>query len=542
MGHGRRGTAWSPRRPVGAAAARTVAVGVVLGGVLLGCSPDLSYTQGERSSALERVDLVVGVAPGGAALYEVNATFADDGGGVVPVPPGAQEVQVEGDGPVGGGEVVATTRQATVRYVLPAAVAVHDEVAVVELPVLTSPSDATRQDPAVAVSATVSVPEPAGAGLEAQWNDGLHQTVVVDGAEVRLDGDSPVWTDSELVLVASPGAFPDVAPTPGPGRAQLDAALAQQAATTAQLESTLDAQDREAQIVDLAVLGVGAGVSLLMVFQWVRLHTAERRDRRRREATFPDHLVDPPDELDPALVALLDEGGRRVDRDAVAGVVLDLAHRREVALDAYADERFVLRVPASAEGRNPSEQVVLDGLRAAHPDGEVVGPPAWPAGRPGWWGPFRRDLLRRARAEGLVRRRFRFVVVGPFAAGIVAATWPVWAGERVWLVPVLCIGLGLLFAVPLGGGFELTERGFDAACRWRAFGRYARDHGDLSRVGAPGVAVWGPYLSYGAALGIAPRAVHEVSPDGLPERPSREDHRVVQDDVDAEAEAEAPGG
>jgi hypothetical protein len=519
---------------------------VVLLVVLAGCSDRQAGTLApdSRGSELESVELEVVVAPDGAAFMTMDATFASDAGGILPVPRpiGATAINVTVDGervegsPSGEAlNVEVDGRTARAQLALTGTANAYTDITTIEIPVLVSPSDATRQDPPVEVSGTVTLPVGSGPGLEAQWNQGLDREVSLAGRVITFSGESPVWTSSSLAISGRAGILAQVPPDDRPysGLWTSEQRVAEQ--QTEQLESTLDAQDRQAQIIDAVIVAIGVGISLLMVFQFIRLNTSEARDRRRRSAAFTEQVVDPPDDLSPALVALIDADGHRVDREGVAGTLLDLAHRRLVGIDGFADQQFVLRLPDDDSGTTVAERIVLDALRHEHPSGEVTGPPVWGEGKPGWWPAYRREVLREGREAGLVRRRFRVVIVGPFAAGIVAATWPFWAADRIWLVPIILLFFGLLFLVPLGGGFETTERGFAAACRWRAFGRYAEDHGSLGDVGAAGVVVWGPYLSYGAVLGSAPLAARDLSPQGLPERTTRADRRQSEDDEEAGA-------
>jgi len=526
---------------------------VVLGAA--GCTDRQTGTlaPATRGSQLDAVALEVVVLPDGVALMTMEATFADDDGGVLPVPRpiGATAVNVTVDGePVEGvpsGEalnVEVEGRIAVARLALTGTANAYPDITTLEIPVLMSPSDATRQDPPVAVSGTITLPEGSGPGLEAQWNQGLDREVEVERRVISFEGESPIWTSSSMAISGRPGILRDVPPDDRPNQAIWAAEQAQAEEVTEQLESTLDSQDLQAQIGEWAIVGVGVGVSLLMVFQFIRYNTSEARDRRRRAASFPEHLVEPPDDLPPALVALVDADGRRVDREGVAGTLLDLAHRRIVGLDGYADQQLVLRLPDADADLSPAEANVVDALRTEHPGREITGPPVWGEGKPTWWRRYRHAVLHDARSRGLIRRRFRVLYVGPFAAGIICATWPFWATDHIWLVPLLAVGLGLVLFVPMGGGFQTTEAGFAAACRWRAFARYAEDHGNLRDVGAPGVVVWGPYLTYGAVLGVAPKAAADLSPQGLPERTTRADRRrseggdAAAPSPDAETEAE----
>jgi len=282
-----------------------------------------------------------------------------------------------------------------------------------------------------------------------------------------------------------------------------------------------------------------------MAVQFIRLNTSEGRARRRLEKTFPKYLVEPPDDLPPAVVDLIDADAKRVEAEAVAGTLLDLAHRRVIGIDGFADGRFVVRVPAppwkAAASLSGSEQILLEGFRTEHLEGEVAGPPTWVAGKPSWWAAYRREVLKEAKDRGVVERRFRILYVGPFAAGIVCATWPFWLSSQLWLVPVLSIAFGLITIVPIKGGFTTTHAGFTAACRWRAFARYVRDHGELADLNAAAVSVWGPYLAYSVVLGEAPQAAGDLAPEGLPERTTRTERRAADDAAEVEAQLAETG-
>jgi hypothetical protein len=73
---------------------------------------------------------------------------------------------------------------------------------------------------------------------------------------------------------------------------------------------------------------------------------------------------------------------------------------------------------------------------------------------------------------------------------------------------------GILLMLPFVGGYVLTSKGHRAKAEWQAFGRYIREQGDLGDVDPAGVLIWGPYLAYGAALGLAPTATHALTPGG----------------------------
>lgn len=525
----------------------SIALVLVAGVALAGCGlsdGQLAFMARPRGSHLEALDYRIRLLPSGDLRFRMTARFLDDQGGTLPIPKpltgGVDDLVVNGQPTEGTSSfetvnVPVTGEEAVATFTVTGGVKAGDDLTVIDTPLVADPSDASRQDPDVDVSGVLLLPEGTAADdIEFHWVNGLHQEVQVKPAKVRFEGRSPIWTSSDLLVGLPPGLAPGLA---GSFNALTSASSFRQAVTTADansasLESTLDSQELQERLVAWILVGVGAGVCLLMVVQWYRLQTSDRRARERYQATFPEHLADPPDELDPAVVGLLLADGRKLDQDAVAGTVLDLAHRRVLAIDGYGPDRWVLRVPSAARGGLAHEQVVVDALKAQAPGGEITGPPLWADKDPGWWRAYRAAVFKRAKDAGLVRRRFRVLYVGPFAAGIICATWPLWATQStIWLVPVLSIALGLVFALPLGGGFEPTLEGVRSAGRWKAFGRYTADQGHWEDVGPAGVTVWGPYLAYGTVLGTCPYATGQLAPRGGQERAGRGE---AQDQVDAE--------
>ena len=505
---------------------------------------ELAFMSSPRGSHLESLTFRLTLQPSGDLRVRMGAEFLDDGGGILPIPKpllgGVDDLRVDGRPAQGSSEfetvnVPVTGQEAVATFTITGAVKAGDDITTINTPLVAEPSDASRQDPPVDVSGVLVLPEgtPA-ADIDFHWINGLDQDVSVKPAKVRFTGRSPIWTSSDLLVGLPPGLAPGLA---GDFGAVTSASAFQSEVRTADansesLESTLDSQDLQKRLISWILVAVGAGVCLLMVVQWYRLQTSDRRARERYQATFPDHVADPPDTLDPAVVGLLLADGRKLDQDAVAGTVLDLAHRRVISIDGYGPDRWVLKVPSAARGDLPAEQIVLDALRAQNPTGEITGPPLWTDKSPSWWRGYRAAVFKRAKDLDLVRRRFRILYVGPFAAGIVCATWPLWATQStIWIVPVASIALGLVFALPLGGGFEPTLKGVKAAGYWKAFGRYTADQGHWEDVGPAGVTVWGPYLAYGTVLGTCELATEQLAPRGGRERAGRSE---AQDQVDAE--------
>lgn len=508
----------------------------------------LAFQRTPRGSHLEAVAYRVVLQPNGDLRVRMRAEFLNDEGGMLPVPKpllgGIEDLRLDGRPVTGQSDfetvnVPVEQQGAVATFLITGAVKAGTDVTVIDTPLVADPSDASRQDPPVDVTGVLVLPEVVAASdIDFHWINGLDERVRERPRKVKFSGRSPIWTTSRLLVGLPPGLAPGLAGA-GFGAITTRSAFRSQVATaeadSRALESTLDDQDLQQRLITWIVVGVSASVSLLIFVQWYRLQTSDRRARERYQATFPDQVADPPDTLDPAIVGLLLTDAKRLDQDAVAGTVLDLAHRRVIAIDGYGPDRWVLRVPAGAVGATPAEQTVLDALRAQGPTGEVVGPPLWADKRPGWWKSYRAAVFKRAKDEGLVRRRFRVLYVGPFAAGLVGVTWPLWADlSSLWIVPVASIALGLVFALPLGGGFEPTLKGVRSVGHWKAFGRYTEAQGHWDDVGPAGVVVWGPYLAYGTVLGTCPHATAQLAPRGGHERARR---REAQDQVDAEETA-----
>jgi uncharacterized membrane protein len=61
-------------------------------------------------------------------------------------------------------------------------------------------------------------------------------------------------------------------------------------------------------------------------------------------------------------------------------------------------------------------------------------------------------------------------------------------------------------------GYGLTKQGRRARALWKAFGEYIEHHAEFRDVGPAGVAIWGPYLVYGAVIGEARHAAKALTP------------------------------
>jgi hypothetical protein len=239
---------------------------------------------------------------------------------------------------------------------------------------------------------------------------------------------------------------------------------------------------------------------------------AQRLLRRRRVVgDVADQLSDPPTAADPAVVSVL-EGEGRPAREAVAGTVLALAHRKAIDIQAYGD-RLVVNVPATTTGENSSEQIVLTQLRSEATGGGVVeGPPIWRRS-PGWWRGFRRDAVARARDSGLVTR---WLPLAPFSGALITTG----IGFSIFFFTNPTVYFVMVFGAQIVGyvisffvGWTLTDQGWRERALWHAFARYIRHQGHLDKdVGPAGIVMWGPYLAYGAVLGEAHAAARPLTP------------------------------
>ena len=110
--------------------------------------------------------------------------------------------------PFGGQELRIDQRSAVVTYDVEGAVERFPDVAVLDLPVLPSPEDASRQDPDVEVSGTVRFPgEVAPELVEAHLFGGRRRTIAVDGAQLTFASRAPVWAPGNALYVGFPASL-----------------------------------------------------------------------------------------------------------------------------------------------------------------------------------------------------------------------------------------------------------------------------------------------------------------------------------------------
>lgn len=507
----------------------TVQIAVAALGTLVlmaGCRPEVTFDADGRQSQIDRVEVAAVVRADGVVHVEQRYTFASGDGGTVGLPdladatgaiPGATNLTLDGEAvtPRGGtfdAELRIDGRRGTVGYDLTGAIERYTDAAVAALDVLPAPEDASRQDPNVEVSGTLTLPEGPLPFVEAHLHGGRDREVVADGPVVRFSMEAPIWQPSHELAVAFPADLvPGVAVTPVPGLGTFQATQQvqdQADATTEEVLADLDDQEDAGRWV-LTALAFGMPAIFWTVVA-VGL-TRRLRERRRAAADVPATSSEPPTDDDPAIVAVLDGEGRPA-KEAVAGTILAITHRKDLEIQQVGP-KVVVKVRRGATARNPSEQLVLDALGETANDQRVVeGPPVVPTSKR-WWRAFRRDAIRRARGQGLVTR---WLPLAPLSGAIVttAVGIGVFFLDQPVVYAAIVIGTELIaWAVSFVSGYTLTDKGWNRRARWRSFARYIDQQGKLDKdVGPAGVVVWGPYLVYGSVLGEARGASRPLTP------------------------------
>jgi len=533
---------------------RAAALGLLAVAMLAAGCVSRELIESPGTGNLERIEIDARVGADGRVDTHLVVHYRDESGGVLLVPDPAAldtvDVTVDGAPPRGAPgsfrtlEVPVDAARAEAQYQVDGLVSAGPDVTVVEVPlILAKASDVSRQDAPVPIEGTLTLPPGVETrDVDAHWQAGVDPELVTEENQVRFSGASPPWIGSQLVIGLPAGAIPGVDERANPTRAEYETRVAGIDRTSTELQRTLAGQKREVDfaLATISVISIAFSALVVAMFVWMNLGGAA--ERRRILARVPRELADPPDDLDPALVALVHGEGKHLDRDAVAGTVLDLAHRRMVAIDGLVAGRYRVRVRNRAEPAHSTDAVTLDALRSL--PGDMVAPPLWPERRWRPWRRYRRSVYRRGTDAHLIERRLKSIFVGPCATGLAVGTWPYWGVGRFWLVPIVAVGtavgFGLLMFVPLGTRYRLTNKGVLAMAQWRAFATWMRAHGDFRDLSAPAVAIWGPYLAQGAVLGVARRVATELAPRAGRQR---ERTRTITAELAADDEAvtTAPG-
>lgn len=537
--------------------------------VLAGCSTTVDYGDGsgERSSQIDRVVLDADVRPNGTVQVSERVTFAGDDGGTialggsslgaglaqipitlppgitipdielppgVTLPPGitipripglpqgvagAEVANVAVDGApaqptttaFGAQELEISKREATVTFDVAGAVEHFPDIAVLDLPALPSPEDASRQDPDVELSGTITFPGEVGAeSVEAHLLGGRDREIAVEGGRVRFSSRAPIWAPGNSLYIGFP-------PVLVPEATQFDNLYAPTFTENARVreensrmtEDVLTSVDDTNRIGRWIVTGIAIALPAIFFLRMLIHLLAIKVAQRREVSDVPDELSQPPTNDDPAVVGVLWSEGKPEER-AVAGTMLALAHRKAISIDEYG-ERLVVRVPLMETGERETEALVLHGLREnATPDGVIEGPPIWRSFPQ--WRAYRRAALKDAARTGYITRTFRLVDLNGFLVVSVVGLGLYFSLNPALYAP-LVIGATVIGTVfTLIAGYGLNQRGRRARALWKAFGEYVEHNAEFKDVGPQGVAIWGPYLVYGAVLGEAKTAARPLTP------------------------------
>lgn len=506
--------------------ARPWALAAALLVVAAGCQPEIDFDVDGRQSQIDRVVVTAELDVAGVVHVEQRYTFTSAEGGTVALPdlakgvtflPGASNITLDGE-PVTPTEATFQTqlridqRTATVGWDLTGAVQRYQDIAVLDFDVLTAPDDASRQDPDVRLSGTLTLPDGAPGVIEPHLHGGRDRTVTVAGQVIGFSAQAAIWMPAQELEVALPSAlqpYVNQIPTPFLSSFHLTQSIRDKADEIT--ERTLGTIDKQSDLVRWILTGLAFGLPAIFWLLVVKVLLVRFRDRRRVVGDVPKELVDPPSAADPAVVAVL-EGEGRPARTAVAGTVLAMAARKVVDIRAYGD-RLVVKIPLTTTGENTSEQLVLNALRErATPEGVIEGPPVFGSST-GWFREYRRDAVKRARDEGMVTR---WMPLAPLSGAL--TTTGVGIGIFFFTEPIMYTAIVMSVQVIAGvvsfvSGWTLTDAGWRNRALWHSFARYIRHQGKLDKdVGPAGVVIWGPYLVYGTVLGEAEGAARPLTP------------------------------
>src|SRR5262249_10190698 len=142
----------------------------------------------------------------GNVHVEQRYTFDSDDGGTVGIPdlaglaaiiPGAANVTLDGaPANLSGGTFHPQLRvhhqRGTVAYDERGAVTRYQDIGVVELDVLPSPEGASRQDPDVAVTGTLTLPEGPPGTVEPHYHGGRDRAVSVSSNTITFSSKAPI--------------------------------------------------------------------------------------------------------------------------------------------------------------------------------------------------------------------------------------------------------------------------------------------------------------------------------------------------------------
>lgn len=229
----------------------------------------------------------------------------------------------------------------------------------------------------------------------------------------------------------------------------------------------------------------------------------------------------------PAVANLLTHGWL-ADEDSLAATLLDLAARDFVTIEDRGDGVLVckLHTGRGSGTLRPYEKRILEHL-ARSEKGGVVPAGALTTGTKErskrWWKSFRKEVAEDARAAGLARQLWPVRLSALlFALGVpiyllLAAAQDFRDAEEVQTTPLLegityAMWAGVILLLVLAGTSRMrdTAAGRTAAAHWLGVKRNLRTLPSFPDLSPAAVVTWERHLAYGAALGVAGRAVKSL--------------------------------
>ena len=379
----------------------------------------------------------------------------------------------------------------------------YSDGAIVTLALWTPPDGVNADDKRVHLAGNLTLPAPPVGTVH--WHGASPANLTVSGTTISFQGEIGTTTPSELSFIVPAESLPVAPVLPGASRvASFEDRQATADLSDAHLADDIKNDRRREDLEENLYWGaVGLEIAIPFVITLIVILRAAGV-RRRATRDVPEELNDPPSDLPPAVVALLQADARDIGPEAAAATILDLAQRHALTIEAISGERYTLKVAGSAT--RPGEAALLAALGAL---GTTTGPPLAVKREQDWWRALRRDVVAIAREKGLLRHRYPS---GLFLSAVVAlaiTTIPLYARSPEALVGGIVVAT-ILAAIPFVGGFVLTGAGHRERARWEAYRRHLAA-ADLGDVPAPGVIVWESALVYAAALGIATTAIKDLS-------------------------------
>lgn len=480
--------------------------------LLAGCD---APTRPEHDTRIERIGVAATVQANGDVKMNASIIYPSDDGGALrlgaPTLGTISDLMINGSPRTASGESVDLDlegRSVIADWVVHNAVERYPDATIVTIPVWTPSRGEDGNDKRIKVGVQLFVPpQPAG---KVRWHGArMLEPTTSDDQSIRLQGDVAPDATSEITYLLPSDATPAAPVLPGESRvASYEDRQAPLDATDARIPGDIrDDQRREDFIANAywAVVALEIAIPFL-----ITLLALVRSARARQHAGdgLPHELTDAPSDLAPAVVSLLQSDGQDIGKEAIAATILDLANDKALKVEGITSERYTMRVTGSGSRQGERALLAAIGQRAG-PDGNVSGPPLGLSRDDGWWRALRRDVVSIARSERLLRRRFRS---GLFVTAVVAlaiTTLPLYARSPETVIGGFVVAT-ILASLPFIGGYVLTAEGHRERAKWEAYGRHLRG-GDLEDVGVPGIVVWERALVYAAALGVATKAIGDLT-------------------------------